>query len=112
MKKLFILAIALCSLYSCAISNTYSTISCYGNITTFTSQGDTLKVYKNVLIRERIGGYTTENAFKAYGLNFTDSTGKYIIIGNAVPYIVEYEVEVKVDTISTPDYYEEITHDS
>lgn len=112
MKKFFILAISLCSLCSCAISNTYSTISCYGNVTTFTPQGDTLKVYKNVLIQERVGGYTTENAFKAYGLNFTDSTGKGIIVGNAVPYIVEYEVEVKVDTISTPDYYEEYTNDN
>lgn len=106
MKKFLILTIALCSLCSCAIS--YSSISCYGNVTTFTPQGDTLKVYENVLIQEKVGGYTTENAFKAYGLNFTDSTGKGIIIGNAVPYIVEYKVEVKTE----PDYYEEPTYDN
>ena len=111
MKKLFILAIALCTICSCAIS-TYSTISYYGNVTTFTPQGDTLKVYENVLIQERVGGYTTENAFKSYGLNFADSTGKGIIIGNAVPYIVEYKVDVKIDTVSTPDYYEEYNYDN
>ena len=101
MKKLFILAIALCSLCSCAISY-------YGNVTTFTSQGDTLQVWENVLVQEHINGYITDNAFKAYGLNFIDSTGRGIIISNAVPYIVDYKVEVK----TTPDYYEEYTNDN
>lgn len=110
MKKLFILAIALCSLCSCAI--TTSSISCYGNITTFTPQGDTLKVYKNVLIRESVyNGYTSysSNAIKDYGLNFTDSTGRGVVIGN-IPYIIEYDV---IKTIQTePDYYEETIHDN
>jgi hypothetical protein len=41
-------------------------------------------------------------------LNFTDSTGRTIIIGNAVPYIIDYDTKIKVDTISTSKpYYEE-----
>lgn len=106
MKKLFILAIALCSLYSCAIT----TQSFYGNVTTFTPQGDTLKVYKNVLVQEYINGYNTTNAFKNYGLNFADSTGKGIVIGHAVPYIIEYDVNTII--VETPDYYEEDIHDN
>ena len=104
MKKFLFLTIALCSLCSCGIT----THSFYGNVTTFTPQGDTLKVYDNVLIQEHINGCVTENAFKNFGLNFIDSTGKGIIIGNAVPYIVEYKVEVKTE----PDYYEEPTYDN
>lgn len=104
MKKIFILAIALCTLCSCAVT----THSFYGNVTTFTPQGDTLKVWENVLVQEHINGYITDNAFKAYGLNFIDSTGRGIIISNAVPYIVDYKVEVK----TTPDYYEEYTNDN
>ena len=108
MKKIFILTIALCTLCSCAI--TTSITSCYGNITTFTPQGDTLKVWKNVLIQETVtNGYgaNTNNAFKNFGLNFTDSTGRNIIIGNAIPYIIDY------DTIHIEyDYYEEYTNDS
>lgn len=104
MKKFFILAIALCTLCSCAVT----THSLYGNVTTFTPQGDTLKVWENVLVQEHINGYITDNAFKAYGLNFIDSTGRGIIISNAVPYIVDYKVEVK----TTPDYYEEYTNDN
>jgi hypothetical protein len=103
MKKLFILAIAICSLCSCAIT----THSFYGNVTTFTPQGDTLKVYENVLVQEHINGYITDNAFKSFGLNFTDSTGTGIVIGN-IPYLIEYKVEVK----TTPDYYEEPTYDN
>ena len=104
MKKLFILVITLCSLCSCAIT----THSFYGNVTTFTPQGDTLKVWENVLVQEHINGYITDNAFKAFGLNFIDSTGRGIIISNAVPYIVDYKVEVKTE----PDYYEETIHDN
>jgi hypothetical protein len=105
MKKLFILAIAICSLCSCAIQ------SYYGNITTFTPQGDTLQVWNNVLIQRSVGRYTT-NAFKDFGVNFIDSTGRGIVIGHAVPFIIDYDTKEKVDTLSTPDYYEEITHDS
>jgi hypothetical protein len=105
MKKLFILTIALCILCSCAIQ------SYYGNVTTFTSQGDTLQVWNNVLIQKSVGGYTT-NAFKKFGVNFIDSTGRGIVIGHAVPFIIDYDTKAKVDTLSTPDYYEEITHDS
>lgn len=105
MKKLFILTIAICSLCSCAIQ------SYYGNITTFTPQGDTLQVWNNVLIQKSVGGYTT-NAFKDFGVNFIDSTGRGIVIGHAVPFIIDYDTKAKVDTLSTPDYYEEITHDN
>lgn len=104
MKKLFILAIAICSICSCA---TYSTINCYGNVTTFTPQGDTLKTWNNVLIQKSVGEYTTANAVKEYGLNFTDSTGTGIVIGN-IPYIIEYKVEAK----TTLDYYEEPAYDN
>lgn len=109
MKKLFILAIALCTLCSCSITS-YSIVSCYGNITTFTQQGDTLKVYNNVLIKETVGGYNTTNVFKNFGLNFTDSTGKGIVIGHAVPYIIEYDVNKII--VEVPDYYEEDIHDN
>ena len=107
MKKLFILAIAICSLCSCAIT----THSFYGNVTTFTPQGDTLQVWNNVLIQKSVGGYTT-NAFKKFGVNFIDSTGRGIVIGHAVPFIIDYDTKAKVDTLSTPDYYEEPTYDN
>ena len=38
------------------------------------------------------GTQTTSNAIKAFGINFVDpATNRVIILGNSVPYIIEYK---------------------
>ena len=80
MKKILFLFLYMTICYSC---NTVKPLSYIGSITTFTANGEILKKYNNV---------TIDNIYKNVGLNFYDkSINRFIIIGNSVPYIIEYE---------------------
>ena len=88
----------ICIMYSgCAITST----SMIGDVTTYTQNGEILQKWEQVVLQEVSsssfsGSYTNATAFKTFGINFYDKkSGKYIIIGNAVPYIIEYSNNIK-----------------
>ena len=88
-------AVVLCS---CSYTTTY-----IGSITTFNADGSILRKWDKVCLHEQSNNYTTGNAFKSYGVNFYDlESGRFIVIGNAVPYIVEYDI-VKRNSSDNPD---------
>jgi hypothetical protein len=70
-----------------------------GDVTAYTQNGEVLQKWERVVLQETVsssfsGNYVNNNAFKTFGINFYDKkSGKHIIIGNAVPYIIEYTVE-------------------
>ena len=95
MKKLFIIAIALLAISQISCVSTYSL---KGDITCFTDNGEILKKYENVVIESGYESYgsgknVNSTSIKAYGLNFIDNTGKGVIIGKSVPYIIEYRTD-------------------
>ena len=92
MKKIILGLI--CFVYSsCAFTTTM-----IGDVTAYTQNGDVLQKWERVVLQETVsssfsGNYVNNNAFKTFGINFYDKkSGKHIIIGNAVPYIIEYTV--------------------
>ena len=92
MKKFFVIAIVLFAVSQVSCVSTYSL---KGDITCFTDNGEILKKYENVIIESGYESYSSgktvnNTSIKAYGLNFIDSTGKGVIIGKSVPYIIEY----------------------
>ena len=98
MKKFFVIVITLLAVSQISCVSTYSL---KGDITCFTDNGEILKKYENVVIEagyESYGsGKTVKNSsIKAYGLNFIDKTGKGVIIGKSVPYIIEYRTDKPV----------------
>lgn len=95
MKKFFVIAIALFAVSQISCVSTYSL---KGDITCFTDNGEVLRKYENVVIEsgyESYGSGKTVNSssITTYGLNFIDSTGKGVIIGKSVPYIIEYRTD-------------------
>ena len=91
MKRVFILLSFVFALSSCAVTKT----TFNGNITTYTDSGSVLKKWDNVLIEE-YGETQHTTPFKSFGLNFYDEKNdKFIVISNAVPYIIEYTTETK-----------------
>lgn len=87
----------ICLMYcSCAITTIF-----IGDVTAYTQNGEVLQKWEQVVLleNETCSGYTITNndAFKTFGINFYDhKSGKFIIVGNAVPCIIEYD-------ITTPD---------
>ena len=96
MKKFLFIICTIFIVCSCGVYT-----ECVGNITTFTHSGDTLNVYKNVKIQS-----TETDIFKQFGLNFYDNeSNKHIVISNATPYIIEYNVikyDLTEETKTTP----------
>lgn len=101
MKKTLYLLL-LCSLFSCNIVKKTTTLE--GDVTAYSSNGDIIKKWNDVIIEEQVNenGETTyyKNSIKRFGINFYDDrTGKYIILSNAVPYIIEYDVYKKTEIV-------------
>lgn len=90
MKKIiFIFIILLTS--GCSVAT-----SLVGDITAYTLNGDVLGKWENVTIGENYNDVTTSSSFKTFGTNFYDSkNGKYIILSNAIPHIIEYKVKAQ-----------------
>lgn len=97
--KIFIFAAIVCGF--CACSPITTAIQSVGTVTAFTNNGDTLRQWKNIVISSEVAGVATTSSVKQFGFNFFDSkTGKYVIISNSVPVIIEYGVN---DASSTDD---------
>lgn len=113
MKKFIVFCLMAFMVCSCAVTNTI-TETYYGCVTTFTPQGDTLKVWNNALIEEETKevstmygttSYQSTSAFKYFGLNFIDlNTGKGVVIHSGIPYIIEYNTDITIssDKSNTP----------
>lgn len=112
MKKILFIVVMMFSLNSCVslTSTTMTTTTALkGNVTAYNDNGTILRKWDNVTIEERVkttqNGYVTNNetedSFKTFGINFYDkNTDKFIIISNAVPCIIEYNVETTNKTTS------------
>ena len=87
-KRYLALIVSALAFTSCAYTTTH-----IGSITTYNADGSVLRKWDKVCLHEQSNSYTTGNAFKTYGVNFYDlESGRFIVIGNAVPYIVEYDI--------------------
>lgn len=97
-KRVLAMVVAAVALCSCSYTTTY-----IGSITTYNADGSVLKKWDKVCLHEQSNNYTTGNAFKPYGVNFYDlESGRFIVIGNAVPYVVEYDI-IKRNPNDDPD---------
>lgn len=98
MKKILFILFTITMFSSCIATKT----TLNGNVITYNDNGTILQEWDNVIIGENynitdiISGENTnksESAFKSFGLNFYDSnTNKFIILSNAIPYIIQYDV--------------------
>ena len=87
-KRYFSMAIAALIMSSCSYTTTH-----IGSITTFNPDGSVLKKWDKVCIHEEVNNHIIGNAFKSYGINFYDiESGRFIVIGNSMPYIIEYDI--------------------
>jgi hypothetical protein len=76
-----------------ACATTSTIVSLKGNVIAYNSDGTILRKWDNVIIEEKVGELTTQNSLKTFGLNFYDNQiKKNVIITNAVPCIIEYDV--------------------
>ena len=96
MKRIFILCLISIYISSCA-SITPTSWSMKGDVTAYNHDGSVLRTWENVVIESGTsdiisGTQVTNSSTKSFGLNFIDpKSGKGVIIGNAVPYIIEYK---------------------
>ena len=100
MNRTFILLFfVMISLTSCT-----SIWSIKGDITAYNQDGSILKKWDDVTIETGVsnalyGHQTANSATKLFGLNFIDPvSGKGIILGNSVPYIIEYNTSKEYDS--------------
>ena len=92
MKRLAFSLFALIFFCSCSV-----TTGCIGTITVLDSNGNTVKKWNNITIQNEALGYTS-SSFKSFGLNFYDpASDQFIVLSNAVPYIIEYNTQTKVE---------------
>ena len=87
MKKLLFICCMGLLLQSCV--TTYNIV---GDVTAYNADGSVLKNWNDVIVASGDDwGGQTNSAMKRYGLNFVDpESGKGVILGNSVPYIIEY----------------------
>ena len=75
-----------------------------GTITVLDNYGNTVKRWDNIMLKNEVNGNTSMDSFKSFGLNFYDPESKqFIILSNAVPYIIEYNTHTKVEELNTTD---------
>ena len=87
-KRYFAMAIAAIIFCSCSYTTTH-----IGTITAYNADGSVLKQWNKVCLHEHTSEGVTGDAFKTYGVTFYDiESGRFVVIGNAVPYIVEYDI--------------------
>lgn len=97
MKNIYIFAILMVILSSCAVTTT----TLVGNITTLSSDGTPIKTWENVTLSKEtqfLSETESTNAMKTFGINFYDEeANKFVILSHAVPCVIEYVVDSKVD---------------
>ena len=98
MKKNIFTFILFCVCITCLQSCvSVTTTKLIGDITTYTQDGKEIKTWKDVTIQENVLDTNTESVFKMWGLNFYDKeTDQFIIISNAVPYIIQYKSQKEI----------------
>lgn len=91
MKKFLFIFLSFLTLTSCATVNVSKLI---GDITVYNYDGTIRKKYTHVTISQddyKYGYNIPNTVFKTFGLNFyDDESGKYIILSQSIPYIIEY----------------------
>lgn len=92
MKKILFLLATMCVVSSCApIVKT-----CVGDVTAYNADGSVLKKWEGVELSSSSSssfGRQESSAMKTFGVNFYDNDSKkFIVVGNAVPCIIEYNV--------------------
>lgn len=94
---------------SCAtIQTTTKTI---GDVTAYNDDGSVLKKWSGVELTSTTTTATSNHissantsSYKTFGFNFFDSeNGKYVIVSNAVPCIIEYDVDVATYKVEKDD---------
>ncbi len=97
MKKIIFLIATMCAVCSC------TTITCIGNVTAYNADGSVLEKWEDVEISSA-DVYSENSIFKSFGINFYDiKSDKFIVVGNAVPCIIEYTVSNKQETVKTKE---------
>lgn len=100
-KRYFAMAVAAIMFSSCSYTTTH-----IGSITTYNTDGSVLKKWDKVCIHEQHNNHTTGYAFKPYGVNFYDiESGRFIVIGNSVPFIVEYDIVTRNSKDTSDDAF-------
>lgn len=100
-KRFFAMAAIAIMLSSCSYTTTH-----IGSITTFNDDGSVLRKWDKVCLHEQTNNHTIGSAFKTYGVNFYDlESGRFIVIGNSVPYIVEYDITKRKSNDDTDDIF-------
>lgn len=101
MKRYLAIIVAMVMFSSCSYTTTH-----IGSITTYNSDGSVMKKWDNVCLHEQSNNYTTGDAFKPYGVSFYDiESGRFVIIGNSVPYIIEYDIITRSSKEDADDVY-------
>jgi hypothetical protein len=105
MKKILFVISILAVLSGCAPVKT----TLKGEIIAYNSDGTILKRWNNIIIEESVNSYVPHtNAIKTFGLNFYDpATNKYVVLGNAIPYIIHYDVTTTTDG-GDPNYKQRV----
>ena len=90
---------------SCIVTTTF-----IGDVTAYTQNGEVLQKWEQVFLQKQVpsSGYTEikDNAFKTFGINFYDhKSGKFIVVGNAVPCIIEYTTTTSSDSFAGQQTY-------
>ena len=100
MKRLALGIMALVLFCGCD-NSTYIT-NYTGTITVLDNNGNAVKRWDNITFKNEVNGYTSTNSFKSFGLNFYDpESEQFVILSNAVPYIIEYNTQTKVENYSS-----------
>lgn len=113
MKKILFILMAVLLFSSCATIQTTTTKS-IGDVTAYNDDGSVLKKWSGVELTSTTTTTNTEtnslisrketSSYKTFGFNFFDSeSGKYIVVSNAVPCIIEYDVEVVTHQIENDE---------
>ena len=73
-----------------------TTITLKGSITAYNADGTILKKWQGIIIKEEHDGSITKDIIKKNGIDFYDpKSGKFIMVTNAVPCIIEYDIKTK-----------------
>lgn len=100
MKKILFIVVMMFSLNSCVSLTTTTLI---GDVTAYNDNGTILRKWSGVTIEEKVETTQTKTAFKSFGLNFYDNNNdKFVIISDAVPYVIEYEVNTTTKKYPQP----------
>ena len=99
MRNILLILTIMCICSSCSSIATTVTTN-IGDVTAYNADGSVLRQWKDVELSSTTSSvYSVQetSAIKTFGINFYDvNSGKFVIVGNAVPCIIEYEAHSEV----------------